>query len=222
MVGVPRSSGCLLCVKRRVKCDEERPGCRNCAKYGAECPGYDRAFKFVAGKHHVRQRRKDENQSEIELNSSSINPATGSSTLSPLVVFQRRPLQDATAFSIPPTLGGLRPEHIYGIINHLYVIEPRHEVSFFAPWFTSVPEHIGQKSHLDSAMSAFALHLLGKAKCDSDLIGESRSMYGQSLCSLQKALNHPTEWKSAETLCATMLLCLYEVCASLHLCDVLC
>lgn len=26
MVGVPRSKGCTLCVKRRVKCDQARPG----------------------------------------------------------------------------------------------------------------------------------------------------------------------------------------------------
>lgn len=26
MVGVPRSKGCSLCVKRRVKCDQTRPG----------------------------------------------------------------------------------------------------------------------------------------------------------------------------------------------------
>lgn len=34
MVGAKRSTGCSLCVKRRVRCDESRPGCANCAKYG--------------------------------------------------------------------------------------------------------------------------------------------------------------------------------------------
>jgi hypothetical protein len=58
MVGVPRSTGCTLCVKRRVKCDQGRPSCGNCAKYGAACPGYDRGAKFVDGKHQVRARRQ--------------------------------------------------------------------------------------------------------------------------------------------------------------------
>ncbi|KAK0722870.1 hypothetical protein B0T26DRAFT_674516 [Lasiosphaeria miniovina] len=70
MVGVPRSAGCLACVKRRVKCDQARPGCGNCARLARSrskqgnddtdtiitCPGYDRGFKFVAGKHQVRSR----------------------------------------------------------------------------------------------------------------------------------------------------------------------
>lgn len=31
--------------------------CGNCHKYGAECPGYDKAHKFVDGKHAVRSKR---------------------------------------------------------------------------------------------------------------------------------------------------------------------
>ncbi|KAK5990029.1 hypothetical protein PT974_08292 [Cladobotryum mycophilum] len=56
MVGVPRSSGCQLCRKRRVKCDEGKPECGNCLKYGAQCPGYERAMKFVSGKHQIRSK----------------------------------------------------------------------------------------------------------------------------------------------------------------------
>lgn len=66
MVGVPRSTGCSTCVKRRIKasllssvrvdilikhqCDETRPECDNCLKYGTKCPGYDKGLKFVIGK----------------------------------------------------------------------------------------------------------------------------------------------------------------------------
>ncbi|KAH8660042.1 hypothetical protein BX600DRAFT_467122 [Xylariales sp. PMI_506] len=35
-----RSAGCLLCKKRKIKCDEGRPGCRRCYGYGVPCPGY--------------------------------------------------------------------------------------------------------------------------------------------------------------------------------------
>ncbi|EFR00493.1 C6 zinc finger domain-containing protein [Nannizzia gypsea CBS 118893] len=30
-------AGCLVCKRRRVKCDEMRPGCRNCSNYGVTC-----------------------------------------------------------------------------------------------------------------------------------------------------------------------------------------
>ncbi|KAL2802310.1 hypothetical protein BJX63DRAFT_426143 [Aspergillus granulosus] len=56
MVGVPRSKGCLRCVKRRVKCDETRPGCFRCFSYGSQCPGYHRGFKFQDQTRSVAQR----------------------------------------------------------------------------------------------------------------------------------------------------------------------
>ncbi|KAI1771605.1 hypothetical protein F4818DRAFT_196352 [Hypoxylon cercidicola] len=43
MVGVPgRSKGCNTCLRRRVKCSEERPSCQRCLKAGLECLGYVR------------------------------------------------------------------------------------------------------------------------------------------------------------------------------------
>lgn len=35
-----RSSGCAVCRKRKIRCDEGRPGCKRCATHGVECPGY--------------------------------------------------------------------------------------------------------------------------------------------------------------------------------------
>ncbi|KAL3444135.1 hypothetical protein BJX65DRAFT_297784 [Aspergillus insuetus] len=56
MVGVPRSKGCLQCLKRRVKCDETRPGCLRCANFGSQCPGYNRGLKFQDQTSLVAQR----------------------------------------------------------------------------------------------------------------------------------------------------------------------
>ncbi|PNS19850.1 Multidrug resistance regulator 1 [Sphaceloma murrayae] len=38
-------TGCLTCRKRRIKCDEGHPSCRNCQKSKRECLGYDPIFK---------------------------------------------------------------------------------------------------------------------------------------------------------------------------------
>ena len=35
-----RSTGCFSCRKRKIRCDEGRPGCRRCATHGIPCPGY--------------------------------------------------------------------------------------------------------------------------------------------------------------------------------------
>lgn len=42
-------TGCLTCRKRRIKCDEQHPACRNCQKSKRECLGYDPIFKQAPG-----------------------------------------------------------------------------------------------------------------------------------------------------------------------------
>ncbi|MCJ1311498.1 hypothetical protein MMC25_005170 [Agyrium rufum] len=42
-------TGCLTCRKRRIKCDEAHPLCRNCQKSKRECLGYDPIFKTQPG-----------------------------------------------------------------------------------------------------------------------------------------------------------------------------
>ncbi|KAI9839971.1 MAG: hypothetical protein M1819_000163 [Sarea resinae] len=42
-------TGCLTCRKRRIKCDEAHPTCRNCQKSKRECLGYDPIFKSQPG-----------------------------------------------------------------------------------------------------------------------------------------------------------------------------
>ncbi|PWW75696.1 hypothetical protein C7212DRAFT_344380 [Tuber magnatum] len=42
-------TGCLTCRKRRIKCDEAHPTCKNCAKSKRDCLGYDPIFKAQPG-----------------------------------------------------------------------------------------------------------------------------------------------------------------------------
>ncbi|KAK2600319.1 hypothetical protein QQS21_004960 [Conoideocrella luteorostrata] len=50
MVGVPgKYKGCETCRRRRVKCSNERPFCRNCMNSGRTCEGYERHRVFITG-----------------------------------------------------------------------------------------------------------------------------------------------------------------------------
>lgn len=42
-------TGCLTCRKRRIKCDEGHPTCKNCLKSKRDCMGYDPIFKSQPG-----------------------------------------------------------------------------------------------------------------------------------------------------------------------------
>ncbi|QIX01065.1 hypothetical protein AMS68_006582 [Peltaster fructicola] len=39
-------NGCITCKAKRLKCDEEKPGCQQCAKRKVECGGYKKDFKW--------------------------------------------------------------------------------------------------------------------------------------------------------------------------------
>ena len=52
MVNRGASRGCITCKKRRVKCDETKPACKNCIQVRRECAGY--------GRQAVRLRFRDE------------------------------------------------------------------------------------------------------------------------------------------------------------------
>lgn len=236
MVGVPRSHGCMLCVRRRVRCDEGRPGCTKCATYGADCPGYDRSLKFVTGKHQVRKRGQASEAASHAGHSSSISSSSGagasgaaSDSVSQALSVHRDngiivPLPEpfvfvsssmstpvSTSTSIPAHPRACRAAYVSTILDMINMDRPHKEALFYGSWFDQVPARLGRKVTLDSAVCSFAMHLLGKSRGDDNLVVQSRQLYGQSLVALQAALNHPVEWRSSETLCTTMVMCLFEV-----------
>ncbi|CAK7266016.1 hypothetical protein SEPCBS119000_001806 [Sporothrix epigloea] len=231
MVGVPRSRGCLLCVRRRVRCDEGRPGCAKCATYRVECPGYDRSLKFVTGKHQVRRRGQGRDRdlsaaegsvvpgaSAVAPDSSApkeavddTDPRQGYGSSNVVVPVFAEPLRTWTPpYGIPPSPRDGRAAFVNTILEMVNMDQPR-ETVFYGSWFNQVPDRLGRKLTLDSAVCSFAMHLLGKSRGDEALVMQSRRLYGQSLAALQAALNHPAEWRSSETLCTTMVMCLFEL-----------
>ena len=241
MVGVPRSSGCQLCVQRRVKCDGVRPACGNCTKYGAECPGYARELKFVTGKHVVRSRRRKDTDSAGSTGhdglpipstvSTGTSSASGSGSSPPSSLEQGdygsgwpviSTSDPGTRLQPDPRVVGWRPvmveeptasrgQFISALTDNIKRVEGEDEIAIFDTWLKRVPDHLGSKVTIDSAMCCLVTHLLGKIKSDQGLVVASRQLYGRSLGALQRALNHPVEWRSDETLAAAMILCAFEV-----------
>ena len=48
-------TGCLTCRKRRIKCGEERPVCRNCVKSKRQCEGYAQRVVFKPPSFNLQQ-----------------------------------------------------------------------------------------------------------------------------------------------------------------------
>jgi hypothetical protein len=98
---------------------------------------------------------------------------------------------------------------VASLMNNLRISTPQTEGLFFEHYIDA--SHLGKKELLDDALSAFTAHALGKAVQDESLLMQSRVLYGKALIQLQRALNHPTEWKTPETLCSAMMCCTFEV-----------
>ncbi|KXJ89563.1 hypothetical protein Micbo1qcDRAFT_13136 [Microdochium bolleyi] len=79
------NSACHLCRKRRVKCDEGRPGCRRCEVYRQPCPGYSDTFHFA------HQQSKPQSQPESQIRSrrravpAPVAAAAASAALAPVL-----------------------------------------------------------------------------------------------------------------------------------------
>ncbi|KAF4444597.1 hypothetical protein FACUT_559 [Fusarium acutatum] len=204
MVGVPRSTGCRLCRTRKVKCDTLKPSCGNCIKYGAECPGYSRGLKFVDEKHQIRQRGRRQGKSE-EVSTSSSSSTTGSDIAT----------SDSETWSLvrpSPTLLRLelpRGPLLLNMIESSTNYTRSTDVFILLSWLNI--DRLGKRALLDGAICSFALHLTGKANSNANLVAKSRTIYGLALNELQAALQHSTEWKASETLCAAILLCYFEL-----------
>lgn len=224
MVGVPRSSGCQLCRQRRVKCDEARPECGNCRKYGTLCPGYERAIKFVSGKHTIRSKGSRPLQKCHQNSTGAASSEASPSTTSTLSAAATTPESigsggstSGTAAAVSTSLvASLQPNRALFVGTLMDMAQTRlasKDVSAFLGFFGRLRfEEFGTAAALDGAICSLSLHLMGKELADDSLVARSRTVYGWSLGALQKTLRHPTKWKTSETFCSAVLLCFFEVC----------
>ncbi|KAL2811646.1 hypothetical protein BJX63DRAFT_269595 [Aspergillus granulosus] len=199
---VHRSTGCLLCVKRKVKCDERLPNCMRCETYGKPCPGYERGFKFVTAKPYRSQRRPKSSISTSEQN--GVVPTPGNSLDTELENTGAWTVRD-----ISPELGDL---NMVQCLNNLTdeISQPFPTTSGFviSRWFLLFPSIYGRNRTLDSAMKAFAAHHVGNVTLNKQAVQYARSTYGEALGRLRKSLNRSSECLSSEIYCSVLLLCL--------------
>ncbi|RFU81340.1 zn2-c6 fungal-type dna-binding domain-containing [Trichoderma arundinaceum] len=213
MVGVPRSSGCQLCRKRRVKCDEARPECGNCRKYGAQCPGYERAIKFVSGKHTIRSKGSRASRASRDggagAAASGSSPST-TSTSSADTTTTTKPNAAVASLAVSPQPN--RALFVGTLMDMAQTSLASKDVTTFLGFFCRLRfAELGTVAALDGAVCSLALHLMGKELADDSLVARSRTVYGWSLGALQAALRHPTKWRSSETFCSAVLLCFFEL-----------
>jgi hypothetical protein len=223
------SRGCRTCRTRRIKCDEGKPTCQQCAKSKRECGGYRSEFEIVhrdQTKSTVRRMRK-----ALEGQSQTPKPPAATPTTSVFFVHEQSQLQ--TPAPSPQEQTELRPQQYQSPSPRPSLTIPiaQHASCFFASNFilvSSANTPHGFMEHLvpllettlpDSALSyafnACAFAALGNRVSaeNVDFAALSLKQHTNALVRTQVALGDPATANTDATLASVLLLSLYEVCA---------
>lgn len=110
-------TGCLTCRKRRIKCDETHPICKNCQKSKRECLGYDPIFKQQQHPTNIQPAPNHTSASPVSSTPALSNgPAHSSSAISAVA---------APYANLPSVL----PNASTTATNHASLISPQHTSS---------------------------------------------------------------------------------------------
>ncbi|XP_014558518.1 hypothetical protein COCVIDRAFT_24973 [Bipolaris victoriae FI3] len=232
MVGVPKSTGCLICRKRKIKCDETWPACVNCQKNSKSCPGPPSRHTFrdlgprfnanstkFAGDEpsappdqgHNRLTQLNEKFAENGSVTHKFRISQGGSTP------RKRSTRSISAGFSPPK--SPFPRHpspsqdqqlAHALIAATRTGSAGHRMSVFGSFIQEVPARIGHNPALDAAVTVLVnVHTsLVYKKAANEIV--SPELYIRAIKTLQTCLEHPQLGLSPETLCASVLLGLVE------------
>ncbi|KAL4869243.1 hypothetical protein BDV12DRAFT_208675 [Aspergillus spectabilis] len=200
MVGVPgRSKACVTCLKRKKRCDLEKPFCGTCRKARVQCGGYHRPRIFI--NNTVENQSQQLVKKERSTNRSDSDESRRSSTASVALpaslaqsayqakymdMFWRMYLPNGQALSVEVTqiaLGG---------------------------WIDAIIDLHASESVLQKSLLAMSVTAVGKQENNQFLREEGRRLYTSSLQGLTLALKNPRRATSDAVLTAIRLSSFYE------------
>lgn len=186
------------------QCDQRRPGCARCETYGKPCPGYDKGFKFIAGKPY-RSRRPRRSAGNDSPNAKATDSSDSDATLPSQAVIRDESLASLTS----------PRSHVVQGLSALVddFCEPRsaNQKHVTSHWFGYLPSVYGENRTLDATIEAFVAHHCGTILQNDQMVAYARSTYGKALHQLRRSLTNTSECFSTSIFCAVVLLCLYEV-----------
>ncbi|KAH0836291.1 hypothetical protein FOPE_04289 [Fonsecaea pedrosoi] len=226
-IGRP-STGCFLCRKRRVKCDEGRPGCRNCARLKKPCPGYrEPGYGFIRTAVFVSSKPGDspspkssssENLTQIALYRASSTSTEGDDSDSAN--------SDSIIHSFSRATQRLRPVNSLSgdvteqaVCYSLTQLDANSRVLYGNHAFTFLPKILsssGRDSYLYAAMRSVAAINLANRSPTVDMHSIIEAEYARAVSSVTAALADPEQCLKDETLVAVWLLGIRELLASVN------
>jgi hypothetical protein len=165
------------------QCDERRPACLRCTNSDLICPGYPIRLKFMD--EGLKFQGKTSQPQRSLMQSAPLNfPVSPSEKLS-LELYQ----------TFKPDLP--RGKSLRSFTKTAFV--------------TELPRYVGLSLASDLSMKALCLAHTTLLKSSGDSLVQSRIQYGRALAELQLCISNPQRAGITGTLCATMILGIFEV-----------
>ncbi|KAI1305065.1 hypothetical protein F5Y03DRAFT_163210 [Xylaria venustula] len=232
MVGIPRSKGCKTCRRKKIKCDEQRPGCGQCRKGVRQCEGYDQPTIFrnsFTG--DFADNACLDGQNSIRFNNKPVGEAARIKASEPgsdkqLVPRKRQAKERAHPYAVarlkraqaqlteatplPRTLDS-QVWAVESIMRQfLEVCMPRSETQE-APlaWLGEITERERDIDALPLAISAFALGWAGHVGSEPQLAGKGLQLYNAAIRQLRSDMGAYTPLQS---LIVTTIFVAFELC----------
>ncbi|KAK4664452.1 uncharacterized protein QC763_505650 [Podospora pseudopauciseta] len=232
------SKGCQMCRTRRIKCDETKPTCNQCAKARRQCPGYRDEFDLLLRNENQAAARRalKANTAAASSSSSSSKKATASNKNA-----QPHPRQQALQLSRSQTAALTNSLSIpvedlatCHFLSNFVLVPPQEQHSargynhFLLPLLQQYSNGTSREeiTHLQHAFNACALASLGErygapspgrghgrlttGKEKETLLRKGAEEYTLALMATNAALRDPVRCKEDGTLAAVLLLGMFE------------
>ncbi|CZR65851.1 uncharacterized protein PAC_15751 [Phialocephala subalpina] len=196
-IGQGKSGGCRTCRRRKVKCDERRPGCERCETANRECEGYAREHRFVDENARTERHAKKKSQSPTttpqskpELQQDLIICSTRSSSSIQLSSLGLQAFEDNIFISF--------------LISNLF-----QGIPVTTPW-----PHLQSEDHSSGSVQicfrALGTLFFGRAHHQQHITARGYALYGQALISLNRDLQDTEKGLSLSVVKSAMALEFYE------------
>ncbi|OQV09658.1 Fungal Zn2-Cys6 binuclear cluster domain-containing protein [Cladophialophora immunda] len=236
------SKGCDYCRKKRLKCDQKRPGCGQCRNASRACPGYRNQLDLMFRDESDRVQQKyrvtavldadaeADADADVDIGTVNANQSSGhdsaadTSTPLPDTRAIERGLSPDVAGNKSTQISKLRkqpwPDHPYQSLSQAL---PEIATAFFltqyipGSHFDYLPllyNSANPASLLTGIVEAVSLASLSHETRKPEFMALARQRYSQSLVETNKALQDPSACRDDGTLASILLLAHFETLAS--------
>ncbi|OAQ89772.1 fungal specific transcription factor domain-containing protein [Purpureocillium lilacinum] len=199
------SRGCQRCRKRKIKCDEQKPGCLRCHRSDVPCPGY-------RDLDHVRFR--DDTRRTILRAGNRETQAPGRihvSRMNSQDILSPRPSVSDSGNAIRRAIPRAIPVRHHELSASFYFSKYAfHEVPLSEAYQSWLTESYRDAPVLKAAIEAVGMAGMSNVLYAPHLEVQARKRYSEALASTQQALNDADHAADDTTLMAVILLGLFE------------